>query len=63
MLEGLTVGDLVNLIQAVAVIGGGFYFTGRVTSTLEQLRELVHDHEDRIRSLEVLQDYRPRANG
>ena len=40
------------LITVVSVVGGGFYFTGRVTRAVEQLTVIAEDHEDRIRSLE-----------
>lgn len=39
-------------LQAVGLIGGAFYFTGRVTAVLEQLKSLGSDHETRIRRLE-----------
>lgn len=43
---------IVQLATLVSIVGGGFYFTGRVTKTLEVLAEVSADHEDRIRAIE-----------
>ena len=43
---------LLQGIQAVAVIGGGFYFAGRITKNLEVLTKGHEDHEDRLRVVE-----------
>ena len=44
--------QMVQIITLVAVVGGGFYFTGRVTQNLEQLQLITADHEQRLRYLE-----------
>ncbi len=43
---------IASIVQAGAIIAGGFYFTGRVTAMLDELRRITIDHEDRLRSLE-----------
>lgn len=43
---------LVQGVQAIAVIGGGFYFAGRITKNLETLTKVSEDHEDRLRDIE-----------
>lgn len=43
---------LLQTLQLAAVVGGGFYFVGRITKNLEMLTEGQKDHEGRIRSLE-----------
>jgi len=49
-----TVVILIAGLQGVAMVGGGFYFTGRITAVLEGLRSISADHEKRLRSLERL---------
>jgi len=51
-MDAQTVVTAVAVLQAVAIIGGGFYFTGKITTVLEELRRIGFDHEDRIRYLE-----------
>jgi len=43
---------LLQGVQAIAVIGGGFYFAGRITKNLETLTEVSKDHENRLRDIE-----------
>jgi hypothetical protein len=60
----VTLNTLVLLLQAVIVVGGGFWMAGRLgakldhlTNAIEGLRESSHerftDHETRIRKLEM----------
>ncbi|KKK61031.1 hypothetical protein LCGC14_3018390 [marine sediment metagenome] len=44
--------QFIQLAQLVVVVGGGFYFTGRITKTLETLTTVTGDHEDRLRVIE-----------
>lgn len=43
---------LLQVISMFSIIGGGFYFTGKVTQTLSNLTNIAQDHEERIRGLE-----------
>ena len=43
---------LIEIVGLIILLGGGFYFTGRVSSTLERLASITADHEDRIRFIE-----------
>ena len=38
--------------QVIVLLGGGFYFAGRITKNLEVLTEGQKDHENRLRFLE-----------
>lgn len=42
----------VGALTVFTIVGGGFYYTGRVTRTLEALEKISTDHEERIRDLE-----------
>lgn len=44
-----SVEQTVLLIQAIAMVGGGFYFTGQVVANLRELRRIAEDHENRLR--------------
>jgi len=46
--EKVDLRTLINLVGLVVAIGGGFYFTGRVSQNLETLTALVGDQERRI---------------
>lgn len=52
MNEAFDFPNILMLITTVSIIGGGFYFSGRVSRTLEELCKISKDHEHRIRSLE-----------
>lgn len=43
---------LLQGVQVIAVIGGGFYFAGRITKNLEILTKGQDDHENRLRVVE-----------
>lgn len=43
---------LFGALQAVAIVGGGFYFVGRISKTQETLATIVKDHEIRLRVIE-----------
>lgn len=56
----MTLGDIVLLIQAIIVVGGGFYLFGRLGAKLDSLASAIvrlatslDDHEARIRALEI----------
>ncbi len=58
--ENLTLTNLVLLIQAIIVVGGGFYFAGRLgakmdslTNAINRLGKMIEDHEQRLRNLEA----------
>lgn len=47
-----TVALIGEMLTIMTVIGGGFYFTGRITKNIEILTKITEDHETRIRHLE-----------
>lgn len=48
----MTVGEVAQLIAALAIVAGAAYWGGQVKSLLGKLCEVTHDHEGRIRTLE-----------
>lgn len=44
--------QIINIITIIVILGGGFYFSGRVTFAIESLTAITKDHENRIRILE-----------
>lgn len=59
--------EALAILQGVALVGGMFYYGGRVSRTLELLVNTARDHEDRLRKLErrpaLAAVEAPRANG
>lgn len=56
----LSLNAAVLMLQAVVVIGGGFYFVGNLgakmdalTTAIQGLGKVIQDHEERLRSVEV----------
>jgi hypothetical protein len=51
--EPLTLVALVALIALVAQTGALFFWGGRLAQNVQQLNNLIVDHEQRLRSLEL----------
>ena len=47
-----TVALIGEILTIMTVIGGGFYYTGRITKNIEILTKIIEDHETRMRRLE-----------